>query len=144
MKSTVSASVNATKAASASDGLPRDVAERGEHGRVHDEIGDRVQVPAGQRHLPGRAGEGAVCVVEQRLQLQKQRGRDEVAAIEHERGEEAGRRIRQNDRRRRDPGTLEQRHERVRERSEDELENELATRSSRLGPCGRDRHRGRW
>ena len=48
-----------------------------------------VEVAAGQRHPPGRAGERAVCVVEQRLQLQQQRGRDEVAPIEHERGERA-------------------------------------------------------
>jgi hypothetical protein len=67
-----------------------------------------------------------------------------MAAVEHERSDETRSSVRQHDRGRRHLRALEQRHERVRERAEDELEDELTAGSPRLGRCGRDRHRRRW
>ena len=42
------------------DRLSGDVAERGEQRRVHDEVGERVQIPADERDLTGGARELAV------------------------------------------------------------------------------------
>ncbi len=106
--------------------------ESREDGRVHDEIRLGVQVPAGQRDATGDAGEPAVRVVEQCLQLQEQRSGDQLPAGESKSGDEPGDRIGEDDGRRRDSGSRENRDEQVRERPEDDLENELAPGTSRL------------
>ena len=130
------------------DGLPGDVTESGEDGRVHDEVGLRVQVAAGERDAPGDACELAVRVVQQRLQLQEQRSGEQLPAGESDSGDEPGDRVGEDDGRRRDSGSRENRHEQVRERPKDDLEDELAPGSPRLhwrcscarGVLGRDRH----
>ena len=130
------------------DGLPGDVTESGEDGCVHDEVGLRVQVAAGECHAPGDACELAVRVVQQRLQLQEQRGGEQLPAGQSQRGDEPGDRVGEDDGRRCDSGSRENRHEQVRERPEDDRENELAPGPSRLcrrcrcarDVLGRDRH----
>ena len=106
--------------------------ESGEDGRVHDEVGLRVQVAAGEGDAPGDACELAVRVVQQRLQLQQQRGGEQLTAGQSQRGDEPGDRVREDNGCRRNPGSHENRHEQIRERSEDDFENELAPGPSRL------------
>jgi hypothetical protein len=135
--------VRATNARAASNRLLRHAAESHEHRKIDHDVRDGVEVATGERHLVSRAGERAVDVVEQRLQLEEQRGGEEITARKDDRGDQPDRRVREDDGGRRNSRPNEQRHEQVRERSEDELENELATGSSRLDGCGRDRHRTR-
>ena len=85
--------------------------ESGEDGRVHDEVGLRVQVAAGERDAPGDACELAVRVVQQRLQLQEQRGGEQLAAGQSQRGDEPGDRVCEDNGCRRDSGSRENRHE---------------------------------
>ena len=130
------------------DGLPGDVTERGEDGCVHDEVGLRVQVAAGECHAPGDACELAVRVVQQRLQLQEQRGGEQLPAGRAHRRDEPGDRVGEDDGRRCDSGSRENRDEQVRERPEDDRENELAPGPSSTLPevplcpgfLGRDCH----
>jgi hypothetical protein len=114
------------------DRLPGDVAERHEQRGVDDEVGDRVEIATDERDLSTCARESAVRVVEQGLELEQQRRDDKVAGEQDDRRDEAGRCVRDNDDGRRDPGPRQRRGERVRERPEDDLEQELAPGPPRL------------
>ena len=74
--------------------LSGDVAEHREESRIHDEIGDRVEIPARERDPAGGAGELSVHVVQECLQLQQHRGADQLAAPQCERSEQPYCRIR--------------------------------------------------
>src|SRR3990170_41892 len=117
--------------------VPRNRAESGEERCVHDEIGLGVEVPARERHTAGHASELAVRIVEQRLQLQEQRGENGLPARKRESRSEAGCCIGEQDGRwgNRDP--MEPRHERVRHGLEGELEDDLPPRAPRFGAAER-------
>ena len=128
--------------------LSGDIAERREQSRVDDEVGESVEIPAHERDPAGGARELSVQVVEERLQLQEHRRGDQVASGEGERGDEPGCRIREHDGGRRHLRPPKQRHEEVRQRPKDRLEERARDRLSSPQPrlasaLGGDRHRGR-
>ena len=114
------------------DGPPGDMAESSENEGVHDEVGFRIQVATGERDAPCNACELAVRVVQQRLQLQKQRSREQLPTGQSQRSDEPRDRVGEDDGRRRDSGSRQHRHKQVGERPEDALENELAPGPSQL------------
>ena len=110
---------------------PGDVPERGEEHGVDEQVGLGVEVAPEHRDPAGGARELPVGVVEHRLQLQQQRGADEVAAAELDRSPEPGRRRREHDRGRRHPQRQQREHDEVRERPEDHLAEQLGRRLAR-------------
>lgn len=110
--------------------LSGDVTERDEERRVHDEIGLGIEVPAGEGHFPGGPGELTIGVVEQRLHLQQERGRHELAEDERHGGENPGRRVGQDDGRGRYPGSKEEQHEETSQWAKHELEDKLSSGAS--------------
>ncbi len=119
--------------------LPGRPAERREQRRVHEQVDLGVQVPAEGARPAGETRELAVRVVEQRLQLDEERGGEQRAAPELDSGRQAGPARGNDDERRRHAEAREEEDERVRERPEDLLAHELrpAPRLARPGEGAR-------
>ena len=132
--------------------LPRGRPERREESDVDDEVDLRVEEASQARHPPGDSRQSTVGVVEERLQLEEERGRDERAVHDRERSRNAGDAVREHDRGRRDPQRSEREREAMRERPEERADDDLLRRPflragrrrpPRTGLVGADGHLGR-
>ncbi len=100
-------------------------ADRGEERGVDEQVDLRVEVPPERARAAGEARELAVGVVEERLELDENRCRDERAAADLHCARDACGSGRENDRGRRHAQPREDDDERMRERPEHRLAEEL-------------------